>query len=152
MDPRTARGVMGKKRSRRYDNGPVARSQRIARGLWSEAEKIAQSQCLVTAKRLKVNAYYSDGADAARLSAVDEGLQTVDPKVGQGEKIRFIPPGPRRVRGLAAGLFLRIIETRNGKAKWAVVERRRASDPQRLDQIFVVPADDCWIERARRAR
>ncbi len=37
----------GKKRSRRYNKGPEARSQRLARARWSEAEKIAQSQCLV---------------------------------------------------------------------------------------------------------
>jgi hypothetical protein len=138
-DPATARGVMhrrGKKFAYKVHKEAVIK--RKTRWTWPETEAIAQSQIIVSKRKLRSGSYYPPNVVELRPTAA--GLQQVDGDVGQGTEVRWIPQGPRRSRALACGFFLRLV----GKA-WAVVDRRRRGEETSLRNLFAVPVGDCWV-------
>lgn len=140
-DPRTARRRMGKrKRPFHHQKDAAARAKREKRWRWTETEQIAQSQMLVAKRRLASNTYYGPNADEVRREA--RGLPAVTERAVFDDPVRFVPPGPRRSRGLGCGFLLRLIGT-----NWVAVVRRRRGDPLRLDQVFVVPRSDCFMTK-----
>jgi hypothetical protein len=139
LPKQTARNRMGLRGEPfRHKEHEEAVKKLVSRHSWSTSEQVVQSQMLVTKKRLRAGSYYPVNADEVRRASA--ALQKVDQSTGVGETVRFVPQGPRRARSLACGFFLRFIGQ-----KFVAVERRRRGDAQRLDQIFVVPAEDCWV-------
>jgi len=109
------------------------------------AVNIIDSQLIVTRRRLQEDSFWPPNKQQLMLEAKSKKLTRVAEDVGSQAVVRFVPPGPRRARGLAVGVVLRVV----GNAKYVAVHRGRPSKGfctgRLLHDIFVLPIDAVWL-------
>jgi len=136
----TARNHQQKWRSTHRSWGKDAKYRRLKRDADGDAVKIIDSQLLVVKKRLASNTLWPPNLDEIVNKA--SGLSPLPPpdEITGDEIVFFVPPGPRRCRGLAVGRLLRVVAA----GRFVAIHRGRMK-VKLLKDIYVVPSPYVWI-------